>query len=206
MRFFTRVLTGTAVVLASLSVSAQQATDSSQSQSKSTPEIPWTFGDAQYSFITDNGDAHGLGIGGSLGFANIGHAQLRFNDYGISADDDRDGFDISGGVHFALADLNDAVVYGDLGLYDYDDREAFYLRGGIRHMLLPKLEGNAFLQLSNGEKGNNNKSDYHDVVLNVGGQYALTDMVQLGLNYSTGSSVTGDALIFNVRLAFGDLL
>ena len=66
MKYSLRTFVAIVFALLSLGVNAQS---SNQSAAQEAPEIPWTYGEFQYSFISGGAEPSGWGFGGSMGFA-----------------------------------------------------------------------------------------------------------------------------------------
>jgi len=173
----------------------------------------WTYVDAGYvRGSSGNEDTDGFSLQGSVGFAEIWHAQLDYSDGEAnggksSGGTDNDGYTFTVGVNPAVSDTTDLVF--DLSYFDIDNDTAsssssvdgYGLGVGLRTMWTDQLEVNGGAEVVSGDAGGSN-SDFTNVIVSVGGVYSFTDNVAVSMDVANGGIVGGNAARFGVRWNF----
>ena len=191
--------------------------------SKAEP-LSWTEVGLGYNRV-DAGDesVDAFDIKGSIGFANLFHAQFSYLDgsEGGSNGIDFDGYEIRAGVHPTVGEKTQAVV--DLIYFDYSadpdfcpscdfSEDGWGLGFGIRHQMGDQFEARAQIDYFDGSFDCNGctSSDFNNTTYSFGGRYYwmpnLFTGVTITLNGLEGLSVAdfdGDALRLDVGWSFG---
>lgn len=181
--------------------------------------------------VDGTGDVDGYGIAASLGFLEMFHVALEYNDNtaenaaGGGTDVDWDSIQLNAGIHSELNEATDFVAelqYIDLstdisGAANEPDADAFGARFGIRQLLGDKVEIGIFGNYWNGSVdgptlAGNADTDFNDWGLEVSGRYNITDPLSIGLTLNindpiaSGLGFGGDSAVIDVRWSFGEIL
>jgi len=173
----------------------------------------WTYLDFGYLRASSGDeDTDGYQLRGSIGFADMWHAQLEYLDGEAdggkgSGGDDVDGYNIIVGANPAVNDTTDLVF--DLSYFDYDAEDTsgeagidgYGLGTGVRTMWTDALELNAGVWVLSGDV--EGSGDVTEVVVRVGGNYAFTDNIVVGAEISNGGLLQqGNLANFFARYQF----
>lgn len=173
----------------------------------------WTYVDAGYLRASSGDeDTDGYQVRGSFGFADMWHVQAEYLDGESEGGKSSGGADVDGynfvvGAHPAVNDTTDLVF--DLSYFDYDadmgmgesSIDGYGLGTGLRTMWTDALELNAGIEVLSGDV--EGAGDVTEVVVSVGGNYAFTDNVVVGVELSNGGLVQeGNLANFFARWQF----
>ncbi len=191
----------------------------------------WTYGQIGY-WAADSVEAGGVGgdvdafdIRGSLGFADIGHGQLRYFDGsseigGGDPDFDFDGFELRGGVHPAINETTDFVAElfyidadGDDGTAGSDgELDGFGVTTGVRQVWNEVFEWHALISWSDLDVNVAGLPDGEvtDFGAQIGGRWHFNQNFSAGLSLAINdvlagavSVLGGDSATFDLRYSFG---
>ena len=167
----------------------------------------YTYVQGQYNNYDSTGDddIDGYGIAASLGFLEMFHVALEYNDNTaenaapFSTDVDWDSIQLNAGIHSALNDETDFVAelqYIDLstdigGGFTEPEADALGARFGIRQLLGDKVEIGIFGNYWNGsvdyKESGVADTDFNDWGLEVSGRYNITDPLSIGLTLNVST-------------------
>ena len=163
----------------------------------------WTYIDFGYlRAASGDEDTDGYIVRGSIGFADMWHAQLDYTDAeiaggkGSSGGADTDGYVLTVGANPAVNDTTDLVF--DLSYFDSDldtssgenSADGYGLGVGLRSMWTDALEVNAGVEVVSGDWDIG--GDFTDIIVTVGGNYAFTDNIVVGAEVANGDGNTAN--------------
>ncbi|MBL8202119.1 MAG: hypothetical protein JNK40_14215 [Chromatiales bacterium] len=187
-------------------------------------ELPWTYVEAGYTKAdgSEFADTDALDIKGSIGFANVWHASLDYQDgttdFDIGPDSDFDGWRFVVGAHPQLTPNTQLVADLTYFNYDFDGGEGsdgFGVGLGLRHSLTDKVELLAeawYTQTSVDDNSSNPDFDVYNTTVQLGGRYKWTPNFSTGLTVDLGGSGSssgffgGDQARFDIRWSFADIV
>jgi len=173
----------------------------------------WTYVDLGYLRSSSiSNDIDGYEVAGSIGFADMWHAQASYGTQevdggGVEIDK---YYSVNVGVHPAITDNTDFVA--DVGYTKWDiengnSPKVYTLGLGVRSMLTEKMELSALLTTQSGDLDAGANDDLTNIVPELGGQYFFTDNVSVNVAYAWGNTEgvvlgTGNQAKFGVRWSF----